>query len=112
MPKGFLPPDPQYKMKVKELLKLMDDMFGDRHINIKHTTMKEGERRNKTNQIKVNRYTRAGQGKLIHCPECDMPTKVYHFSWSALTCWKCKGMIDKTDWNLQSDYENNKDKRK
>ena len=100
-------------MKVRELLKIMDYMFGYRHINIKHNDMKEGRYNWNRKFTKVNNRTRAGrQGKLIHCPKCDYPTKVYHFSWSALSCYHCKGMIDKKDWNLDSNYESNKHKRK
>jgi len=45
---------------------------------------------------KVDKYTRAGrEGRTIYCPECNAPNKVYHFSWSALTCGGCQQMIDK-----------------
>ena len=45
---------------------------------------------------KVTKYTRAGrEGRTIYCPECNAPNKVYHFSWSALTCGGCKQMIGK-----------------
>ena len=52
---------------------------------------------------KVNKYTRASKdnGKAIYCPKCDTLNRVYHFSWSAITCGGCKEMIDKTDWNLK-----------
>lgn len=51
---------------------------------------------------KVNKYTRATKnGKVIYCPECNKHTKVYHFSWSALTCGSCGQMIDKSDWLLE-----------
>lgn len=51
---------------------------------------------------KVNKNTRASKnGKHIFCPECNRPTKVYHFSWSALTCSECDAMIDKYDWLLE-----------
>jgi len=52
---------------------------------------------------KVNRYTRASKydGKAIYCPKCDRLNRVYHFSWSAITCGGCKEMIDKTEWNLK-----------
>jgi ribosomal protein S27E len=55
-------------------------------------------------ELKVGKRTRASKydGRLIHCPKCDMPTKVYHFSWSAITCWKCKDMIDKEEWYLEN----------
>jgi ribosomal protein S27E len=45
---------------------------------------------------KVNKYTRAGkEGRTIYCPECNAPNKVYHFSWSAITCGGCQQMIGK-----------------
>ena len=52
---------------------------------------------------KVNRYTKASKvnGKAIYCPKCDALNRVYHFSWSAITCGGCKEMIDKTDWNVK-----------
>ena len=50
---------------------------------------------------KVNKHTRAGKrGKRIFYPECNKPPKVYHFSWSALTCGTCEQMINKNEWNL------------
>lgn len=51
---------------------------------------------------KVNKHTRASKnGKHIYCPECNRPTKVHHFSWSAITCSECDAMIDKYDWLLE-----------
>tara|TARA_R110002110_G_scaffold161900_1_gene360839 strand:- start:358 stop:540 length:183 start_codon:yes stop_codon:yes gene_type:complete len=51
---------------------------------------------------KVTRYTRANKydGKAIYCPKCSASNRVYHFTWSAITCGGCKEMVDKTDWNL------------
>ena len=50
---------------------------------------------------KVNKYTRAGQnGKIISCPSCKHEARIYHFSWVALGCQKCKKMIDKQEWNI------------
>ena len=51
---------------------------------------------------KVTRYTRANKydGKAIYCPKCDESNRVYHFTWSAITCGGCKEMVDKTEWNL------------
>tara|TARA_R110000850_G_scaffold33972_4_gene92134 strand:+ start:106 stop:393 length:288 start_codon:yes stop_codon:yes gene_type:complete len=51
---------------------------------------------------RVNKHTRAGQqGKTIYCSKCNSKNKVYHFSWSALTCGGCNDMIDKYDFLLQ-----------
>ena len=49
----------------------------------------------------VNRYTRAGvNGKWIKCPNCLQTSKVFHFSWSALTCQCCRESVEKHDWRL------------
>ncbi len=53
---------------------------------------------------KVNRYTRAGvNGKQIVCPQCNNEARVFHFSWSALTCQHCHNSINKPDWILYND---------
>ena len=47
----------------------------------------------------VNRYTRAGNnGKQITCPKCKESARVYHFSWSAITCQLCQESINKEEW--------------
>ena len=47
----------------------------------------------------VDRFTRAGYtGKYITCPKCQQSNKVFHFSWSALTCQCCRESINKLDW--------------
>ena len=49
----------------------------------------------------VNKYTRAGvNGKWIKCPNCSQTSKVFHFSWSALTWQCCRDSIDKPEWIL------------
>jgi ribosomal protein L37AE/L43A len=54
--------------------------------------------------LSVNRDTRAPKhGRVIVCPECDAEARVYHFSWSALTCTKCKADVDKNDWLSKED---------
>ena len=51
--------------------------------------------------VKVNRYTRSSKnGKYITCPHCWTAFKVYHFSWSGLTCEVCQSDVDKYDWLL------------
>ena len=51
---------------------------------------------------KVNKYTRAGkEGRTIYCPECNAPNKVYHFSWSAITCGGCQQMIGKYNFSVK-----------
>jgi ribosomal protein S27E len=65
--------------------------------DVRDTEMKEVLRL----MAKVNRYTRASKnGKEIYCPNCKDKTTVYHFAWSAITCQKCKKMIDKEKWNV------------
>ncbi len=52
----------------------------------------------------VNRYTRAGvNGKWITCPKCSQTAKVFHFSWSALTCQCCRQSINKSEWEIYCD---------
>ena len=53
--------------------------------------------------IYVTRYTRAGKnGKQLVCPECDNIIRVYHFSFSGLTCPKCKQSVDKYRWKVRT----------
>ena len=54
-----------------------------------------------TNCKLVNKHTRAGyNGKVIICPECDSRARVFHFSWSALSCQECGAMVEKNQWRL------------
>ena len=47
----------------------------------------------------IAKYTRAGNnGKRVKCPICGHTHRVYHFSWSSLTCTKCRSSVDKYDW--------------
>ena len=62
---------------------------------------------NKTNKnsedIYVTRYTRGGKnGKQLVCPECDNIIRIYHFSFSGLTCPKCKQSVDKYRWKVRT----------
>ena len=53
------------------------------------------------NNRKVTRYTRGGKyGKQLVCPECSNIIRIYHFSFSGLTCPECKESIDKYDWEV------------
>ena len=63
--------------------------------------------KNKTNKnsedIYVTRYTRGGKnGKQLVCPECDNIIRIYHFSFSGLTCPKCKQSVDKYRWKVRT----------
>ena len=63
--------------------------------------------KNKTNKNSednyVTRYTRGGKyGKQIVCPECDNIIRIYHFSFSGLTCPKCKQSVDKYRWKVRT----------
>ncbi len=47
----------------------------------------------------VTKRTRAGNnGKRVMCPVCGHVHRVYHFSWSALSCTNCTSMVDKYEW--------------
>ncbi len=51
---------------------------------------------------KVNKHTRASKnGRVIYCCECNKPAKVFHFSWSAITCNECDTIVNKYDWLLE-----------
>ena len=51
----------------------------------------------------VTRYTRGGKyGKQLVCPECDNIIRFYHFSFSGLTCPKCKQSVDKYSWKVRT----------
>ena len=53
--------------------------------------------------IYVTRYTRGGKyGKQIVCPECDNIIRIYHFSFTGLTCPKCKQSVAKYDWKVRT----------
>lgn len=52
---------------------------------------------------KVTRDTRAprnGSGRVIHCPTCNKETRVFHFSWSAMTCPHCGDDVGKYEWEV------------
>ena len=52
-------------------------------------------------KVFVSKYSRAGKGgKPIYCPICTHSARVYHFSWSAITCSYCKRMVNKKEWFL------------
>ena len=47
----------------------------------------------------VNGRTRAGKnGKQVMCPVCQCKNRVYHFSWSSMTCTSCKSDVEKEKW--------------
>ena len=55
------------------------------------------------NNSYVTKYTRGGKyGKQLVCPECDNIIRVYHFSFSGLTCPKCKQSVDKYRWKVRT----------
>lgn len=49
---------------------------------------------------RVDGHTRAGKrGKHLVCPHCcAVSPLVFHFSWEALGCVKCKAMVEKRFW--------------
>ena len=53
--------------------------------------------------IYVTRYTRGGKyGKQLVCPDCDNIIRIYHFSFTGLTCPKCKQSVDKYRWKVRT----------
>ena len=51
----------------------------------------------------VTRYTRGGKnGKQLVCPDCGNIIRIYHFSFSGLTCPQCKQSVDKYDWKVRT----------
>ena len=55
---------------------------------------------------KVNRYSRAKKsGTVLRCPKCDSTegNRVYHFSWSAITCQNCREMVEKNEWEIDEE---------
>ena len=53
--------------------------------------------------IYVTRYTRGGKnGKQLVCPECSNIIRIYHFSFSGLTCPQCKQSVDKYSWKVKT----------
>ena len=55
------------------------------------------------NNSYVTRYTRGGKyGKQLVCPECDNIIRIYHFSFTGLTCPKCKQSVDKYRWKVRT----------
>ena len=62
---------------------------------------------NKTNKNSmdnnVTRYTRGGKnGKQLVCPDCGNIIRIYHFSFSGLTCPQCKQSVAKYDWKVRA----------
>ena len=53
---------------------------------------------------RVPKWCRAGRnGKVIVCPHCGHEHTVYQFSWETLRCNNCEAMVDKYDWFLGAD---------
>ena len=47
----------------------------------------------------MSKRSRAGKnGKNIMCPVCEHVHRIYHLSWSSLTCTSCKTDVDKYEW--------------
>ena len=47
----------------------------------------------------MTKRSRAGKnGKNLKCPQCEHVRRIYHLSWSSLTCPSCKESIDKYEW--------------
>ena len=64
-----------------------------------------------TEFVPITRYSRCKRysGATIKCPDCNTTKTIYHLSWSALTCQKCKAMIDKYDWFIEKGKHSKKE---
>ena len=50
----------------------------------------------------ITSHTRSGRsGKHIMCPICKSVSKVYHFSWSAISCQHSYTSVDKLYWSVE-----------
>jgi uncharacterized protein (DUF983 family) len=55
-------------------------------------------------RAKVHKRSRAKRdGTVLRCPKCNSTegNRVYHFSWSAITCQNCHEMVNKYDWDQE-----------
>ena len=54
---------------------------------------------------KVNGRSRAKKyGTVLRCPKCgSSDNRVYHFSWSAITCQGCREMVEKHEWEIDEE---------
>ncbi len=65
----------------------------------KHVSVRSNTHTVTEHYAPVTKYTRAGNnGKRVMCPICGHVHRIYHFSWSALSCAHCTSMVDKYDW--------------
>jgi len=56
-----------------------------------------------TTFVPITRFSRCKRyaGAKIQCPKCQGIGRVYHLSWSAITCQNCREMINKYDWLIE-----------
>lgn len=56
-----------------------------------------------TTYVPITRFSRCKRyaGAKIQCPKCQGIGRVYHLSWSAITCQNCREMINKYDWLIE-----------
>jgi len=56
-----------------------------------------------TTFVPITRYSRCKRyaGAKIQCPNCNNIGRVYHLSWSELSCQNCKKSIEKYDWLIE-----------
>ena len=56
-----------------------------------------------TTFVPITRFSRCKRyaGALIQCPNCNTTGRVYHLSWSELSCQNCKKSIEKYDWLIE-----------
>ena len=52
---------------------------------------------------RLKKYAKAGKyGKDLFCPYCNHQHRVYHFSWTSLTCHQCNRNVKRSEWWVSS----------
>ena len=52
---------------------------------------------------RLKKYAKAGKyGKDLFCPYCNHQHRVYHFSWTTLTCQQCNRSVKRSEWWVSS----------
>jgi ribosomal protein S27E len=52
--------------------------------------------------VPMKKHSRVkSSGKLIKCPKCGKTQRIFHLSWSSLSCQSCSWISDKYDWQIE-----------
>ena len=52
--------------------------------------------------VPMKKHSRVkSSGKLIKCPKCGKTQRIFHLSWSSLSCQSCSYISDKYDWQIE-----------